>query len=166
MDATHPLGVETGEVVVDRDEVHAVAGQRVEVGRQRRHEGLALAGLHLGDPTEVERRPAHQLHVEVALADHPSAASRVTANASISDVVELGAVGESLPELVRLGPQGVVGQLLDLRLERVDVGDDALEGLELLALAGAEDAIEDAHAAVQPTGPTRIDVGRDTRLRW
>ena len=140
--------------------------ERVEVGRQCRHEGLALAGLHLGDPTEVECRPTHQLHVEVTLADHPSCGLAGDGERLDGDVVELGAVGESLPELVRLGPEVVVGQLLDLRLERVDVGDHALEGLELLALAGAEDSIEDAHAAVQPTGPTRIDVGRDTRLRW
>ena len=62
-----------GEVVVDRDEVHAPAGERVQVGGQRRDEGLALARLHLGDPAEVQRGAAHDLHVEVALAEHPPA---------------------------------------------------------------------------------------------
>ena len=153
VDASHPLGVEAGEVVVDRDEVHAVAGEGVEVGREGRHEGLAFARLHLGDPAEVERRPAHQLDVEVALADRSASRFAGDGKRLDGDVVELGAVRKSLLELGGLGPQVVVGQLLDLRLERVDVGDHALEGLELLALSGAEDAIEDAHAAVQPTGP-------------
>jgi hypothetical protein len=72
VDAPHPLGVaNAGQVVVDRDEVDALAGQPVEVDGQRRHEGLALAGLHLGDPAEVQRGAAHQLHVVVALADDP-----------------------------------------------------------------------------------------------
>ena len=47
-------------------------GERVEVRRQRRDERLALAGLHLGDPAEVQRGAAHELHVEVALAEHPA----------------------------------------------------------------------------------------------
>ena len=61
-----------GQVVVDRDEVDALAGEAVEVDRQRRDEGLALAGLHLGDPAEVQGGAAHQLHVVVALADDPA----------------------------------------------------------------------------------------------
>ena len=73
MQPAHPFRLEAGEVVVDRDEVHAAAGQRVQVARQRRDEGLAFAGLHLRDPTEVQRRAAHDLDVEVALAEHPLA---------------------------------------------------------------------------------------------
>ena len=64
VDAAHLLGLELGEVVVDRDDVHALAGERVEVGRQHGDEGLALTGLHLGDVAEVEGRRAHDLHVE------------------------------------------------------------------------------------------------------
>ena len=47
--------------------------ERVQVARQRRDEGLALARLHLRDPPEVERGAAHDLYVEVALAEHPLA---------------------------------------------------------------------------------------------
>ena len=47
--------------------------ERVQVGRQRRDERLAFTGLHLGDPAEVQRRAAHELDVEVALAEHPLA---------------------------------------------------------------------------------------------
>ena len=59
-----PLGVALGEVVVDRDEVDARAGQRVQVERGRRDERLALTGLHLGDVALVEDDPAHHLDVE------------------------------------------------------------------------------------------------------
>ena len=62
--AAHLLGLELGEVVVDRDHVHALAGERVEVGGQHGDERLALTGLHLGDVAEVEGRRAHDLHVE------------------------------------------------------------------------------------------------------
>ena len=53
-DRAHPLRVAPGEVVVDGDDVDAAAGQRVEDRGQRRDEGLALAGPHLGDLALVE----------------------------------------------------------------------------------------------------------------
>jgi hypothetical protein len=71
VDPAHPLGVVLGEVVVDGDDVHAVAGDRVQVRRQRRHQGLALTGAHLGDVAQVQRGAAHDLHVEVTLAEDP-----------------------------------------------------------------------------------------------
>jgi hypothetical protein len=41
-------------------------GQRVEVERQRGHQGLALAGLHLGDHAAMQDSAADQLHIEMA----------------------------------------------------------------------------------------------------
>ena len=64
VDRLVPLGVALREVVVDRDEVDARAGQRVQVERRRGDEGLALTGLHLGDVALVEDDPAHHLDVE------------------------------------------------------------------------------------------------------
>jgi hypothetical protein len=49
VDLAHPLAVAPGEVVVDRDQVSALAGQRIQVERQGGDQGLALAGGHLGD---------------------------------------------------------------------------------------------------------------------
>ena len=43
-----PLGVTFGEVVIDGDHVYAFMCQCVEIDRQCRHEGLTLAGSHLG----------------------------------------------------------------------------------------------------------------------
>ena len=110
VDAAHPLGVALGQVVVDRDQVHALAGERVEVGRQHRGEGLALTGLHLGDVAEVQRGAAHDLHVEVPLAD--GAHGRLAGHGERlgQQVVEGLAVGVALAELVGLGAQLGVGQ--------------------------------------------------------
>ncbi len=69
VELAHPLGVALRQVVVHRDDVHAVAGERVQVGRQRRHQRLALAGAHLGDLAVVQHHAADQLHVEVAHAE-------------------------------------------------------------------------------------------------
>ena len=61
----HPLGVAFRQIVVHRHHVNAVPGQRVQIARQRRHQRLAFAGLHLGDLALVQHHAAHQLHVEV-----------------------------------------------------------------------------------------------------
>ena len=65
-DRAHPLRVALGQVVVDRDDVHAAPGHGVERGGERRDERLALAGLHLGDLALVQHDAADQLDVEMA----------------------------------------------------------------------------------------------------
>ena len=152
VDATHPLGVETSEVVVDGDEVHTLTAEPVEVGRQRRHEGLAFTRLHLRDPPEVQGGSAHQLHVEVALADDTHGGLAHDGEGLHGDVVEVGTVGESFAKCRCLGLQIGVAQPLHLGFEGVDVRHHALQGFELLSFASAEDAVEDSHAAYEPTG--------------
>ena len=46
--------------------MHALAGERVQIRRQRRHQRLALAGAHFGDLAGMQRQAADQLHVEMA----------------------------------------------------------------------------------------------------
>ncbi len=71
VDRPHPLSVATGQIVVDRNDVNAATGKAVESDRERGDEGLALAGLHLGDLALVQDDAAHELDVEMA---HPQRA--------------------------------------------------------------------------------------------
>ena len=107
VDAAHPLGVAPGQVVVDGDDVDALAGERVQVGRQRRDERLAFAGLHLGDAAAVQHHAADELDVEVphvqhapaGLADHRErfrAADRRASRRCARRVPELGGLAAQL----------------------------------------------------------------------
>ena len=136
--AAHPLAVAFGQVVVDRDDVHALAGQRVEVGGQHAGQGLALTGLHLGDVAEVQRRAAHDLDVERALAQHPPGRLAGHRERLGQQVVEVLAAGDALLELVGLGAQFGVGQLLDVVGQGVDVVSDPLEALDHATFAEAQ----------------------------
>ena len=49
VDLAHPGGVAAGQVVVDGDDVDALAGQGIEIDGERRHQGLAFTGAHFGD---------------------------------------------------------------------------------------------------------------------
>ena len=48
--------------------MHALARQGIEVDGQGGHQGLALAGLHLGDLAFMQHHAAYQLYIEMALA--------------------------------------------------------------------------------------------------
>ena len=99
VDAAHPLRVAAGQVVVDGDDVDALAVERVEVGRQGRDERLAFAGLHLGDLALVQDHAADQLHVEVPHVEHAPARLADDGEGLGQQVVERLALGEPLAEL-------------------------------------------------------------------
>jgi hypothetical protein len=60
-DGRHPVPVALGQVVVDRDDVDAPSGQRIQRRGQRRDERLALPGGHLRDLAVVQDHAADQL---------------------------------------------------------------------------------------------------------
>src|SRR5690606_21706225 len=64
-----PGRVAGGEVVVDGDDVHALAGDAVEVAGQAGDQGLASTGLHLGDAALVQDDGAQDLDVVGAHAE-------------------------------------------------------------------------------------------------
>ena len=173
--AAHQLGLVLGEEVVDGDDVHALARQGVEVGRERRDEGLALTGLHLGDVAEVQGGPTHDLHVEVSLAEGALARLADGGERLRQEHVEGLALVEALAETLGLVAQLLVGELLEVGLEGIDLLGDALQLLQGPALAGTKQLLDDGHLVISlPT--QRVDppggrapspaMGHGTRLGY
>ena len=71
IDLPHPLRVAAGEVVVDGDHVDAEARQRIQIDGEGGDKRLAFTGPHLGDVAAVQDHAAHELDVEMALAEGP-----------------------------------------------------------------------------------------------
>ena len=142
MDASHPLGVALCQVVVDGDDVHAVAGQRIEVGGQHTGQGLALTGLHLGDVAVVQRGATHDLHVEVLLVENAPRGLASDREGLGQHFVERLALGDPILELAGLGLQFVVGQRRDLVFQRLDVRCDRIESLDHAAFADAQQLVQ------------------------
>ncbi len=138
-DLAHPLRVAARQVVVHRDHVHALAGQGVEVGRQRRHQRLAFARLHLGDAAGVQHVAADELHVEVPHVEHAATGLAHDGKGFRQQVVERGAAGQPLAELGGLVPELAVGQARNRRLEDVDRLDNRTDLLQLTLVLRAED---------------------------
>ena len=170
VDAAHPLGVTRGEILVHRHHVHAPPVEPVQVGGQGRDEGLALTGLHLGDPAEVQRHAAHELDVEVALPEDPPGRLAHHGVGLDQQVVEGLALVEALAELDRLVGQRLVAEALHVGLEGADERHQLGQATDLLALTGLENFREHAHErpilpAPGATEPTGTDLGC-VRLTW
>ncbi len=149
VDRAHPLRVALGQVVVDGDQVDALAGQRVQVDRQGRDERLALAGAHLGDVALVQRLPAHDLHVEVAHPQHPLARLADDREGLRDQAVERLAALQPGAELGRLAAQLVVGELGGRRFERVDAVGGFAKPVDF-ALVAVEQGFEEGHTGYKP----------------
>ena len=69
----HPFGVAAGEVIVDGDDVHALACERIQIGGQGGDERFSFARLHFGDFALVQDHAADELNVEMAHAERAAA---------------------------------------------------------------------------------------------
>lgn len=145
VDPAHHLGVALGQVVVHRDQVDALAGERVEVGGEGADEGLALTGLHLGDVAEVQRGATHHLDVVVALAEDALGGLTNGRERLRKQVVEALAVGVPLLVLVRERPQLGVGEVDEVLFDGVDLVRDAVQFAQDLAFACTHELVEDGH---------------------
>ena len=68
----HPLGIASGEVVVERQHMDAAARERLQRGRHHRGQCLAFSGLHFGYGTGIDRQRRHDLHVERTKTERPT----------------------------------------------------------------------------------------------
>ena len=145
-DGPVPLGVALGEVVVRGDEVDARAGERVQVERGGGDERLALTGLHLGDVALVQDDRAHHLDVEHPLLRLAPARLADGCVGVEDELVERLAVLEPFAEPSGGASQLLVGERLQLGLERGDVRRLLREPLQPAPFADAENFLELAHA--------------------
>ena len=147
VDTPHEVGLVLGEVVVDGDDVDALAGQCPQVGGHRGHERLTLTSLHLGDVAAVEGSAAHDLNVVGAHAQHAVGGLHDRGEGLGKQIVECLAVLVALLELVSHVAQFGVGELAVLLGKRLDLVGDGIKLLQGAALANAKDPVHDRHAA-------------------
>ena len=145
VDLAHPLAVAAGEVVVDGDDVHALTGERVEVGRQNGDEGLALAGLHLRDAALMQHDAADELHAERLHAQHAPRGLARRGKRLRQQVVERRAFGVALLEFVGLGAQLLIRERGVFVRQGIDLISERIEPLELMVAVRTKYFFEKTH---------------------
>ena len=134
----HPLGVTLCQIVVDRDDVHTLAGQRIEVCRKGCHQGLTFTGLHLRDTALVQHDAADDLYAVVTHTQYAVGCLAHGCECFGQQLVQVFAVLIALLELRGLAAQLLVCQLTVLVLERHDLVRDRIDLLQLMARVGTE----------------------------
>ena len=140
--SSHPVRVAGRQVVIDRDDMDALAGNGIEVGRQRADQRLAFTGAHFGDFAVVQHHAADHLDVEVTHAEGTHTGFANHREGFGEQIVKRFAIGVALAELVRLGAQGFIAQGLCGRFERIDTLDGLGVLLDQPVIAAAENLFE------------------------
>ena len=141
----HPFAVAAGEVVVDGDDMYALAGQGVEVGRKDGDKGLALAGLHLGDAPLMEHDAAYELHAEGLHAQHAPRGLAHGGEGLRQELIQRFAVIVAGFEFLGLGTERVVRQGGVFRLQLLYRIGDRIYFFQLTVIVAAENLIEKSH---------------------
>ena len=62
MDLTHPLGISFCQVIIDRNDMNALAVQCIQVGRKGGYQCLTFTSLHLRNTSLMQNNAADQLN--------------------------------------------------------------------------------------------------------
>ena len=141
----HPFRVAAGEIVVDGDDVHALARERVEVGGKGGDERLAFARLHLGDAPLVQADAADDLHPEMLHAQNPPRRFPERRKGVGQNVVRRLPLGEPVFENRRLPFQGFVVHRGVLAVERLHLIRDFAEFFQALSAVAAHQITDQSH---------------------
>jgi len=108
MNATHPLSMESGQVIVHRDDVHAFSRERIEICRQRRDKSFAFTGSHFWNPASMQCGPTHQLNIKMSLANYSQRRLAHYRESFNHEIVNIFPALYALAELDGLGLQGLI----------------------------------------------------------
>ena len=112
--------------------MHALAGERVEVGRQNGDEGLALAGLHLRDAALMQHDAADELHAKRLHAEYTPRGLACRGKRLRQQVVERFARIVALLEFVGLGAQLLIRERGVFVRQGINLISKRIEPLEFM----------------------------------
>ncbi|MNE03748.1 hypothetical protein D3C80_962600 [compost metagenome] len=149
----HDAGVALGEVVVDGNDMDALARQGVEIDRQGADQRLAFTGLHFGDRAVMQDHAAGQLNVEGPHSEHAAGSFARHGKGRDHDVFERLAIRQHLAKLNRLVGELFVGQRLGRFLYGIDLGESRLVAANAALVGRTEQFAGDAAEADHANGP-------------
>jgi len=131
INGAHPLGVAPGQIVVDRDNVNALAAERVEHHGERGDKGFSFAGFHLGDAPLVQHDTADELRVKMPHVQGPPPGLADQGKHLGQQLVDRSAVDRLLAKRCNLSLKRGVVQGAQRRLQGIDPLYDRSQPLQI-----------------------------------
>ena len=108
INVAHPFAVTLCKVIVNGDDMYAVARKRVEVCGEGSHKGLTFTRLHFRDSALMQNDTADKLNVIMTLAEHAPRCFSYRRKRFGKDIVERFAVCQSALKYFGLTLKGSV----------------------------------------------------------
>ena len=166
VDGSHPLGIPAGQIIVERQDVDAVAGQGIEIGGQDCDQGLAFAGLHLDQLALVQSDPAEHLDIEGTHRDHAAGGLPHQGKRLDEQFVQRDPRPRREIRLVRHLLQAVVRSLLEFVLPRVDLGEKPPIGRQVEFDLTAPHAMKELPQSVGKHNPFQLALRPMQKRCW
>ena len=138
----HPLRVTLGQIIVDRDDMHALSGKSVQVYRKRSHKSLTFTCLHLGYPALMQYDTADYLYSERFHAYAPQSCLTAYGKGLRKQIIQRLAVIKSLPELICLSAQFFIRELRRPIFESIYLICDLLYFLDFFFIQISKDLLQ------------------------
>ena len=105
----HPFRVALGKIVVYRDNMDALTGQCIQIGRKSRHQRFSFTGFHFGDSALVQDNSAHELYREVFHAQNAPGSFPADSKGFRQNIIGCFAVFQAFFKFIGFFPQLGVG---------------------------------------------------------
>ena len=152
----HPGRITPCQVVVHGDHVDTLLGDGVQIDRKGGDQGLAFTGLHFGDHAAMQDDAAHDLHIEMALAEGSLSSLAHGGEGLRHQIVEGFAITVALAKGLGALGQGLVAQGLEFRLQIINGLNDRHQALYEALVGGSENFFgEGAQHINHPFGGAR-----------
>ncbi len=141
----HPFRVAAGEVVVDGDDVNALACQGVQIRRQGGDQRFAFARLHFGNAALMQGDAADDLHVIVFELEHAPRRFPDDRKGVVENVVQRFARFQPVFEDLRLLAQLCVRHFAVFGFQRLHAKSHFVQLFHIAAAVAVEQVIDESH---------------------
>ena len=156
MHLPHPLCITLRQIVVDRDNMHALPFQRIQIGRQKTGLCLSFAGSHLRDPSLMQDNTADQLHSVMLRVENPPGRLADKSIRLRQKVVQSLPFGESFLELLCLITHLLFRQFHHPGTHALDSVNQTVNALDLPFTVRSEYFLYHAHNFLIPMRPSGL----------
>ena len=110
MDLAHPLRITGSQIIVDGNDMNALAFQRIQVSRQRRSKGLTFTGTHLCDSSLMKDDASDDLYGEMFLPQHTPGSLAYDRESFRQKIVQRFPLSQTVLEFLSLAFELIVRQ--------------------------------------------------------